>query len=74
MSSNTALISFPGFDSAPDTFLGGASLTVGASGTYYMDFYAGEASSVCGGSANAPLASGAEGGSDTVTLTVGYTG
>jgi hypothetical protein len=74
MSYNAALTAFPGFNSAPDAFSGGATLAVAGTGVYQVDFYAGIASSVCGGSPNAPLANGAAGGSDTVTLTVGYTG
>lgn len=49
-----------------------STLAVGAVGTYYVDFYAGQASSVCGGSAIPSLTTGAEGGSVTTTVTVTY--
>jgi hypothetical protein len=50
----------------PDT------LAVGGTDTYSMDFYAGQASSVCGGSPVPSLTTGAEGGSVTATITVTF--
>jgi hypothetical protein len=47
-------------------------LAVGGTDTYSVDFYAGQASSVCGGSAIPSLTTGAEGGSVTTTVTVTY--
>lgn len=76
MSYNGQLNAFPDFNDAPpgDVFSGGSSLAAGAAGNYQADFYAGQASSVCGGSANADLTEGVVGQGDTVTLTVGYSG
>jgi hypothetical protein len=72
---NGMLTAFPKFDTAPgDVFSGGASLAAAAAGSYYAEFYAGQGPTQCTGSAIAALGSGAETGSDTVTLTVGYTG
>ena len=45
-------------------------LAVGGTDTYSVDFYAGQASSVCGGSPVPSLTTGAEGGSVTTTITV----
>ena len=54
---------------------GGPSLAVGNTSYYYqVDFYAGQASSVCGSPANSALTNDVAGQSDTVTLTVGYSG
>ena len=50
----------------PDT------LAVGGTDTYSMDFYAGQSSSVCGGSPVPSLTTGAEGGSVTATITVTF--
>ncbi|MGD0983580.1 MAG: hypothetical protein ABSA65_07150 [Acidimicrobiales bacterium] len=48
------------------------SLAVGGSDTYFVDFYAGQASSKCGGAAIPSLTPGAEDGSVTTTITVTY--
>ena len=48
------------------------SLPVGGSDTYAMDFYAGQASSQCGGAVVPSLSPGAEGGSVTTTITVTF--
>lgn len=57
-------------EGAPVTLPG--SLAVGGSDTYSVDFYAGQASSKCGGAAIASLSPGAEGGSVTTTITVTF--
>lgn len=46
----------------------------GATDSYSMDYYAGVASSQCGGAANAELTSGAEGGAITPAVTLSYQG
>ncbi len=76
MSYNGQLNAFPDFN-APypgDSFSGGSTLAPAASGAYQVDFYAGQASTVCGGNPNAALDESVVGQSDTVTLTVGYSG
>jgi len=45
-------------------------LAVGGTDTYSVDFYAGQASSMCGGPAVSSLTTGAEDGSVTTTITV----
>ena len=47
-------------------------LAVGGSDTYSVDFYAGQASSQCGGAAIPSLTPGAEDGSVTTTITVTF--
>jgi hypothetical protein len=49
-----------------------STLAVGGTDTYSMDFYAGQASSVCGGSPVPSLTTGAESGSVTATITVTF--
>lgn len=46
----------------------------GATDSYAIDFYAGQASSVCGGSAIPSLTQAAQGGSLSMTITYAYTG
>ncbi len=57
-------------EGSPATLPG--TLAVGGSDTYSVDFYAGQASSVCGGPAVPSLTPGAEGGSVTTTITVTF--
>jgi hypothetical protein len=57
-------------EGTPTTLSG--SLAVGGADTYSVDFYAGQASSQCGGAAIPSLTPGAEDGSVTTTITVTY--
>ena len=57
-------------EGAPTTLPG--TLPVGGNDTYAVDFYAGQASSQCGGAAVPSLTTGAEDGSVTTTITVTF--
>jgi hypothetical protein len=69
---NGLLAAYPNFNTGTNSVTPVA-LGMGAATAYYVDLYAGGTSTYCGGSEPA-LPSGASGGSDTVTITVGYTG
>jgi hypothetical protein len=69
---NGLLHAYPNFNTGTNSVTPVA-LGIGANTTYYVDLYAGGTSTNCGGSEPA-LPEGAVGGSDTVTITVGYTG
>jgi hypothetical protein len=74
---NGLLTAYPWFNNSSGTnSVTPVALGLGAATAYGVDLYAGEAPTYCGGGdvVSTPLAAGAAGGSDTVTITAGFTG
>ncbi|MGD0595343.1 MAG: hypothetical protein ABSB54_16870 [Acidimicrobiales bacterium] len=72
---NALMVNYSGFDGTPFTL--GTPIPLGIGDTYSsfgVDLYAGGSTTYCGAGTVPALPNDASGGTDTVTLTVGYTG